>query len=57
MKGLTQGIVKSIDEIEKAMLYGTSNRKTASTAMNADSSRSHSIFTIYIETAEMVEGE
>lgn len=57
MKGLTQTIVKSIDEIEKAMLFGTNNRKTAATAMNADSSRSHSIFTIYIETAEMVEGE
>lgn len=57
MKGLTQGIVKTIAEIEKAMLYGTNNRKVAATAMNADSSRSHSIFTIYIETAEEVEGE
>ena len=27
------------------------NRKTGETAMNKDSSRSHSIFTIYIETA------
>jgi kinesin family member 17 len=54
---LTQGIVKNIDEIEKAMMFGTNNRKTASTAMNADSSRSHSIFTIYIETMEYVEGE
>jgi hypothetical protein len=27
------------------------SRKTGETAMNADSSRSHSIFTIYIETA------
>ena len=57
VKDLTQGMVKSIPEIEKAMTYGTANRKTASTNMNADSSRSHSIFTIYIETAEMVEGE
>ena len=30
------------------------NRKTGETAMNKDSSRSHSIFTIYIETAEPV---
>lgn len=29
------------------------NRKTGETAMNKDSSRSHSIFTIYIETAEI----
>jgi hypothetical protein len=28
------------------------NRKVGETAMNKDSSRSHSIFTIYIETAE-----
>jgi len=34
------------------MNYGTSNRKTAETKMNSESSRSHSIFTIYIETAE-----
>jgi kinesin family protein 3/17 len=31
---------------------GTTNRKTGETAMNKDSSRSHSIFTIYVETAE-----
>ena len=34
------------------MNQGTNNRKTASTMMNSESSRSHSIFTIYIETAE-----
>lgn len=57
VKDLTQNIVKSIPEIEKAMNFGTNNRKTASTAMNQDSSRSHSIFTIYIETAEDIQGE
>lgn len=31
---------------------GTCNRKTGETAMNKESSRSHSIFTIYVETAE-----
>ena len=34
------------------MDHGTANRKTGETAMNKDSSRSHSIFTIYVETAE-----
>lgn len=53
--GLTQVIVQSIPEMEKQMLFGTNNRKTASTAMNAESSRSHSIFTIYIETASTVD--
>ena len=52
MKGLTSVIVKSIPEIEKTMIAGTKNRKVGETAMNKDSSRSHSIFTIYIETAE-----
>ena len=37
------------------MNFGTKNRKTAATAMNATSSRSHSIFTIYIETLEKTE--
>lgn len=34
------------------MEKGNLNRKTGETAMNKDSSRSHSIFTIYVETAE-----
>ena len=52
MKDLTTCIVKSIQEIEKYMDIGTNNRMTGETAMNKDSSRSHSIFTIYVETAE-----
>ena len=52
VKDLTTCIVKSIPEIEQYMEHGTNNRKTGETAMNKDSSRSHSIFTIYIETAE-----
>ena len=52
VKDLTTCIVKSITEIEKYMDQGTANRKTGETAMNKDSSRSHSIFTIYVETAE-----
>ena len=34
VKDLTCLIVKSIPEIEKAMTFGTANRKTASTNMN-----------------------
>jgi len=52
VKDLTCIIVKSISEIEKLMTHGSNNRKTGETAMNKDSSRSHSIFTIYIETSE-----
>ena len=57
VKGLKWLIVKSIPEMEQAMNVGTSNRKTASTKMNSESSRSHSIFTIYIETGTKVNGE
>jgi len=54
VKDLTCFIVKSIPEIEKLMISGSGNRKTGETAMNKDSSRSHSIFTIYFETSEAV---
>jgi hypothetical protein len=52
VKDLTNVIVKSVPEIEKALYAGMKNRKTGETAMNKESSRSHSIFTIFIETAE-----
>ena len=54
VKDLTCFIVKTIGEIEKLMQQGSGNRKVGETAMNKDSSRSHSIFTIYIETSEDV---
>lgn len=52
MKDLTTVIVKSVPELERLLFAGMKNRKVGETAMNKDSSRSHSIFTIYIETAE-----
>lgn len=36
---------------------GNQNRATAETQMNSESSRSHSIFTIYVESLEKREGE
>ena len=51
VKELNTVIVKSVAEIERAMNTGSENRKTGETAMNKESSRSHSIFTIYVETA------
>lgn len=44
VKDLKWIMVNSVTELEKAMNYGNNNRKTASTKMNARSSRSHSIF-------------
>ena len=52
VKDLTTVIVKSVPDLEKTLFAGMKNRKTGETEMNKDSSRSHSIFTIYIETAD-----
>ena len=38
------------------MEFGTKQRITKETAMNARSSRSHAVFTIYLESTEEVEG-
>jgi hypothetical protein len=58
VKDLTTCIVKTVPEIEAYMDHGTNKRMTGETAMNKESSRSHSIFTIYIETSELdAEGE
>ena len=54
VKGLTNVIVKSAEDIERTMTAGGKNRKVGETNMNKDSSRSHSIFTIHIETSEEV---
>jgi hypothetical protein len=54
VKDLSIYAVKSIKEIEQYMAKGSASRKTGATAMNDTSSRSHSIFTIYLETSEDV---
>lgn len=54
VKDLTIITVKSIREIDEMMNKGNSLRIVGQTAMNDTSSRSHSLFTIYIETAETV---
>lgn len=50
IKDLCQVIVNSTKEMEKYMHIGNNNRATGETLMNKDSSRSHSIFTLYIES-------
>lgn len=52
VEGLTSPIVKNIAEIDSWMQRGKTNRSTASTLMNATSSRSHSIFTIIVEQSD-----
>lgn len=57
VQGLTQVIIKSIKDVEKTLELGFSHRHVRSTKMNDQSSRSHAIFTLNIETAEQVQGE
>ncbi len=49
IKGLTDVVVENEDDLSKMLEKGLSNRTTASTNMNAESSRSHSIFTVIVE--------
>lgn len=56
VKGATERFVASPEEVMDVMNEGKLNRKVASTNMNADSSRSHSIFVITIKQ-ENVETE
>lgn len=57
VKDLSIETVKSIREIDSVMQRGNSLRQVGQTAMNDTSSRSHSLFTIYFETAETVSYE
>ena len=52
VKDLSTLIVKGVADLRQVMEVGQRNRSVASTLMNNESSRSHSIFTITIETAE-----
>lgn len=45
-------VVKSAVEMQSHLKMGKKQRHVGATAMNADSSRSHSIFTIYVECKE-----
>ena len=51
VKDLTTQVVKSAAEMDAVLQRGKKSRHTGATLMNATSSRSHSIFTITVETA------
>jgi kinesin family protein 3/17 len=52
IKGLTHRTMTSVYDMEETMANGNKNRSVGATAMNADSSRSHSLFMIRIEMCE-----
>eukprot|EP00939_MAST-03C_sp_MAST-3C-sp1_P002201 g2201.t1 len=51
VEGLEAKIVKSVAEISDVLKAGKKNRSVGATLMNQTSSRSHSIFTIIVETS------
>ena len=55
--GLTTFVVKSALEMRKVLEVGKKNRSVGATLMNADSSRSHSIFTVTVETSRVRPGD
>lgn len=55
VKELTSFVVRSSHEIDQVMQAGKKNRSVGATLMNAGSSRSHAIFTIIVECAEVDE--
>ncbi|KAI8898948.1 P-loop containing nucleoside triphosphate hydrolase protein [Globomyces pollinis-pini] len=55
VKDLSAVVVKSVEELEHLMEIGNKARSVGATLMNQNSSRSHSIFTITIESSEVGE--
>jgi len=51
IKDLSTFIVNNADDMERIMNLGNKNRVVGATAMNIESSRSHAIFTITVETS------
>jgi kinesin family protein 3/17 len=53
VKDLSTQVVKSPDDLHKVLAIGLQNRMTGATNMNAESSRSHSIFLITVEQCQV----
>ena len=52
IKDLSINIAKTHEELMEYMNLGNKNRSVGETAMNKDSSRSHLLFSLYLESAE-----
>lgn len=53
VKDLSTYIVNNADDMDRIMSLGNKNRVVGATAMNMESSRSHAIFSITIETSQL----
>jgi len=54
--GITEEIITSSEEAIEILKRGASNRHIGATNMNSESSRSHSVFSMTLESKVMVEG-
>ena len=54
VKDLSAFVAKSVKEIEHVMTVGNQNRSVGATDMNEHSSRSHAVFIVTVECAEVV---
>jgi hypothetical protein len=52
VRGLEWSRVESVSDLENLLCLGIRNRSTSSTLMNNESSRSHSIFTIFVQNGD-----
>ncbi|KAL6548776.1 TRAFAC class myosin-kinesin ATPase superfamily [Orobanche gracilis] len=50
VENLREECVTSMKDVSKLLIKGLSNRKTSATCVNAESSRSHSVFTCVVES-------
>ena len=50
-------MVSDANEMKEKLLFGRDNRSVGATNMNQDSSRSHSLFMVTVETNEIENGE
>ncbi|KAG3070635.1 Kinesin-like protein [Phytophthora idaei] len=57
VKDLTEIVVRDVESMNSVMSRGFKNRTVGATLMNEGSSRSHSIFTVVVETSETIGGQ
>ncbi|KAL3670368.1 hypothetical protein V7S43_004677 [Phytophthora oleae] len=57
VKDLTEVVVRDVESMNNVMNRGFKNRTVGATLMNEGSSRSHSIFTVVVETSETIGGQ
>lgn len=57
VQGVAIHKVKDVDDLHNLLKLGKKNRVVRKTNMNAESSRSHSIFTITVETLTKIDGQ